>query len=160
MGCCGTEKEEPSLSNSKPAPHRGTVTAQPGQQPVLEKPMGYFQQPVSQLPQAHTNTFPNAAYQQQQSTGPQWGQNEYGSFNTATSTTFNGSAFNQGFPISTSTSPMSNLPAAMARMSQYPVEAEKDEGKMSVSIDFGKYVVFLKKPINHYLPKVRHSLVL
>ena len=152
MGCCGTDKEEPSLSNSKSAAlTTGTVTVQPGQHPVLEKPNGYFQQHGSPLPQV-----PNAAYQQQQSTGPQWGQttpspkmNEYGSFNTATSTTFNGSTFNQGFPTSTtSTSPMpnlQNLPAAMARMSQYPVEPEKDEGKMSVSIDFGKYVVFEKK---------------
>ena len=145
MGCCGSEKEEPSLSNSKSAAlTTGTVTTQPGQHPVLEKPNGYFQQHgLSQLPQA-----PNAAYQQQ-NTGPQWGQtnpaNEYGSFNTATSTTFNGSTFNQGFPSTTATSPMSNiqnLPAAMAKMSQYPVEPEKEEGKMSVSIDFGKYVVF------------------
>jgi len=155
MGCCGTEKEEPSLSNSKTAAlTTGTVTTQPGQHPVLEKPNGYFQQHgLSQLPQV-----PNAAYQQQQSTGPQWGQtnpspnmNEYGSFNTPTPTTFNGSTFNQGFSSTTSTSPMSNiqnLPAAMARMSQYPVEPEKDEGKMSVSIDFGKCVVFEKRKVH------------
>jgi len=160
MSCCGSAKE-PGIANSKPAPqHMGMVTAQPRGQPMMHQPA------ISPPPQVHPNTFnPGAQFQQQQNTGTQWtsgaptpmNASEFGSFNTATTATaFNGSAYNPstfnvqtGFAsntpsvMRTSSPAMSNMvsstPMPQSRLSQ---SSPPDEGKMSVSIDFGEFSLF------------------
>lgn len=152
MSCCGSAKE-PGISNSKPAPqHVGMVTAQPRGQPMMQQPA------ISPPPQVHSNTFnPNAPFLQQQNTGPQWGSsgaptpmNDFGSFNTATTqTAFNGSAYNPStFNMRTASPAVSNMvsspPMPQSRLSQ---SSQPDEGKMSISIDFGKF--HITRPFLH-----------
>ena len=161
MGCCGT-KSTPQISNSgKPvSQHSGSVSTQPASQPMMEKPSQFNHvNHVSPPPQVHTNTFnPNAPFQQPQLTGnqQQWHTtpspppkttNDFGSFNTATSSTaFGASTFNSSM-LSGQTPYTASPQASLLRSASPPASnmlygqtkgAPQDEGKMSVSIDFGK----------------------
>jgi len=162
MSCCGNAKE-PGISNSQPTPqHGGMVTAQPRGQPMMEKPAPFMQPGISPPPQVHANTFnPNAPFQQPQNTGPHWGSgaptpmnaSEFGSFNTATTATaftgsaYNGSTFNvqTGFTSNTpsamrsSSPPMSNMVSSSPMPQSRMAQSHQDEGKMSISIDFGEF---------------------
>jgi hypothetical protein len=158
MPCCG-KPSPPRMSNSsKPLPQQsGAVGTQPGLQPMMmEKPTQFNH--VSPPPQVHANAFnPNAPFQQPQTTGnqQQWHTtpsppprttNDFGSFNTGASSTafgpstFNGSMLSGQTPYNTS--PQASLlrsasPPASNMLYGQPKGAPQDEGKMSVSIDFG-----------------------
>jgi len=168
MSCCGEPKDKPGASNSKPqAIPNGHVTTQPGLHPGLEKPQFYQQPSLSPPPAAHTNPFGANNFQvaQQQTGQTAWGNspspppmNDFGSMNTATTQTYNGSTYNgstfnvqNGFSsvnqplmhlsaahtpqMSLSSSPMGNQTTNMGQLSTQI----QDEGKMSISIDFGAY---------------------
>ena len=136
------------------------MVAQPGLQPLMEKPIQFnqFNANVSPPPQVHPNTFNGnpAAFQQMQMTGnqQQWGHttpspvpktSDFGSFSTAASSgafgasPYTGSLVNGQTPYTSpqtsilrSASPPSNMLYAQPMNS-----IQQDEGKMSVSIDFG-----------------------
>jgi len=178
MSCCGS-KSSPRLSN-KPLPQiKGTVAAQPASQPMMQKPAQFNQlSNVSPPPQVHTGSFTNTPFQQPQATGnqQQWHTipspppkttNEYGSFNTASSTafgpsTFNGSMLNGQTPYTTS--PQASLLRSASPTALYGQNkgAPQDEGKMSVSIDFGMSCRFHRRFIQIFIvtSQVQHSLVL
>jgi hypothetical protein len=165
MSCCGTAKEKPSVANSKSLPRTtGAVATQPGLQPMMEKPPAQFNQftpSVSPPPQVHSNSFNVTPFQQPQMTGnqqqqQQWAHttpspaprttSDFGSFNTATSSTAFGASTFQGSLLNGQTpyaSPQASLlrstspPSSNMLYGQPKANTDQDEGKMSVSIDFG-----------------------
>jgi len=176
MSCCGS-KSSPHLS-SKPLPNsKGNVAVQPASQPMMQKPTQFNQlSNVSPPPQVHSS-FTNTPFQQPQTTGnqQQWHTtpspppktNEYGSFNTATPSTafgasaFSGSMVNGQTPYTTS--PQASLlgsasPPGSNILYGQTKGAPQDEGKMSVSIDFGMSFAFIVAFSNHLLFFSRHDI--
>ncbi|KAF8970592.1 hypothetical protein BDZ97DRAFT_1790034 [Flammula alnicola] len=164
MSCCGEPKENGLTNNVKPQA-MGPIVNQPTLQPGLEKPQ-YFQQPsISPPPPAFANTFSANGFQQtpQQQPGA-WSQspspppvNDFGALQNAGtppppstfngSTTYNGSTFSvtNGFssmnqplmrPSSAHSPHMSISTPPPGQMNQHN-PAVQEEGKMSISIDFG-----------------------
>lgn len=151
MGCCGEAKIQPGVAMNTQSPllNGGTVTNQPTFHPGINN--GFQQPTLSTPPIAHT--FPQNGFQQQLA----WGQShspplihEFGATPISQSTTavptFNGTTYhssqfdvpsgflsvNQPIPRPQSShSPHSPPPQPKA-----PIQ---DEGKMSISIDFGTY---------------------
>ncbi|PPQ68984.1 hypothetical protein CVT25_009169 [Psilocybe cyanescens] len=160
MSCCGEpNNNNPAANRALPQHTGGTIVNQPGYTPGLEKPQ-YFQQPsISPPPAIHANAFSANGQQhqtiQQQQTG--WGQspspppNDFGQMNGAsTNTTFNGTyngaSFNVNNGFSASNTPLMRPGSAhtpsMSISTPPPPNAlpnapVQDEGKMSISIDFG-----------------------
>ena len=170
--CCGEDRNQRGVATNSQPPlfNGGTITNQPTFQPAFN---GVFQQPtLSPPPAAHSNTLAPNGLQQQ----PAWGQsqspppmNEFGAtplshmtaVPTYTGTTYNGSNFdvakgfssiNQPIPRPQSSHPPHSPPPQLTA----PIQ---DEGKMSISIDFGTYqhVISLQTLI---LVQVQHFLVL
>lgn len=164
MSCCGTAKEKPGLSGQRIPQNTGIVTSQPQLQPMMEKSPQFNQLlSVSPPPQVHTNTFNNnTGFQQPQMTGnQQWGHtspstppktlNDFGSFNTATSSTALGASAYSGSLVNSQashTTPQASFlrsaspPSSNILYGQPNGAPQHDEGKMSVSIDFGKSFAF------------------
>ncbi|KAH9476914.1 Heat shock 70 kDa protein 12B [Psilocybe cubensis] len=161
MSCCGEPKDaNPPQNRALPQHTGGTIVNQPGYTPGLEKPQ-YFQQPsISPPPAIHANAFSVNGQQQQiiqqQQTG--WGgspspppMNDFAqmngaSTNTAVNGTYNGASFNVNNGFSASNAPLMRPGSAHNRnmsISTPPLPNSQsivpapDEGKMSISIDFG-----------------------
>lgn len=145
----------------------GTISTQPGFQPGLEKPATFHQPSLSPPPQAHSNTFATNGFQeaqfQQHLLQQQSGLNDFGALQMQQNTgpgglppgagfangmqTYNGSTFNvaNGFsaanqPLvrpSSSHSPGLSLSTLPTQYTGTPNKVAPDEGKMSISIDFG-----------------------
>ena len=132
------------------------MVAQPGLQPVMEKPIQFnqFSANVSPPPQVHANTFngnPAAFQMQMMGNQQQWGHatpspipktSEFGSFNTTTSSGAFGASAYSGSPANGQTpytSPQTSILRSASPPSNmlYGQPMQQDEGKMSVSIDFG-----------------------
>lgn len=146
LSCCGQAKiQQNGATNSQPPLLTGsTVTSQPSLHPGLNNA---FQQPsISPPPPA----LPNANGFQQQ---PSWGQshspplmNEFGAsplsqptaVSTFNGTTYNGSHFNIANGFSSINQPIPRPTSAHSPHSPPQLNVPiQDEGKMSISIDFG-----------------------
>ena len=169
MSCCGEPKTN-APTNSKPQSQpTGPIVTQPTFQPGLEKPQ-FFQQPsISPPPAVHTNTFTGNAFQQPRQ--PAWGQspsppltNDFGTLtnspmpsNTPTfsgTPTFNGSTFNVNSGFSSLSQPLVRPTSGSAHSRSMSVSAQggqaQDEGKMSISIDFGAHICRYADSYSHY----------
>jgi len=176
MSCCGEPKTNaPANSNPRPQP-TGPIVTQPTSQPGLEKP--FFQQPsISPPPAVHANAFTVNGFQQPGQ--PAWGQspspplaNDFGTLtnspmpsNTPTfnGSTYNGSTFNvnNGFssmsqpfmrPTSSHSPDISVSTPALTSTSLMGKTGGQiqDEGKMSISIDFGTYICHYAHSYSHF----------
>lgn len=151
MSCCGEPKDSYNdNANRQMPPSNGYVTQQPGLQPGLEKP--FFQPPaISSPPPVHTFS-PNGYGQQspwpQNSPSPPPGAQQpvYGH-------PVNGYSVNDPIirPPSTHQATFTPPPGSHMSMSMSPpplsispsspqnTQPSADEGKMSISIDFGEH---------------------
>jgi hypothetical protein len=178
MSCCGSPKDS-APANSKPqTQHTGPIVTQPTFQPGLEKPQ-FFQQPsISPPPAVHANnSFTVNGFQQPGQ--PAWGQspspplaNDFGTLTNSSpmpsttptfnnGSTYNGSTFNVNSGFSSMSQPMM-LPrsAHMGHMSistspapvvqQLTGSQAQDEGKMSISIDFGAHICHYAHSYSHF----------
>ncbi|KAJ7584841.1 hypothetical protein C8J56DRAFT_949180 [Mycena floridula] len=138
MSCCGEAKTEES--NRPTAPNPGWVTQQPTGQPGLEKP--FFVQPaLASPPPVHNNPYGQNGFDQQNGFAQQqqsWAQH------TPSPPPMTINSQSQFNPYD-STSPIMRPGSALQpSINQVPMNIPRttspqnvDEGKMSVSIDFG-----------------------
>ncbi|KAF9558515.1 hypothetical protein CPC08DRAFT_743329 [Agrocybe pediades] len=166
MSCCGEPKDVSGMNRPQPF-QVAPVTTQPGFNPTMQQPQSFQQPSIPPPPPVHANGFGTTNGLRQQQTGwsqsasppptndfAQLNQHLTGpGMNPTNGSTYNGSSFNvnSGFssinqplmrpgsahsphmsmttPPPLSTSPPLGIPQGTA-----PVQ---DEGKMSISIDFG-----------------------
>ncbi|GLB44621.1 putative actin-like ATPase domain-containing protein [Lyophyllum shimeji] len=152
MGCCGepADKAVPQQATHFP---QGTITQQPGLQPALEKSPVFQQPTISTPPPAHAQ---NGAWGQSYSPPP---ANQFGGYAPSTSPpplngqSYNGSMFNASGGFASVNEPLvrpasahhpsystGSPPPLISIGGSPPPKATSpppDEGKMSVSIDFG-----------------------
>ncbi|KAF8064184.1 hypothetical protein FPV67DRAFT_1629198 [Lyophyllum atratum] len=155
MGCCGEPANDTAVPQQPTPFYQGTVTQQPGLHPGLEKSPQAFQQPtISTPPPAHAhNGAQNGAWGQTFTPPP----NQFGGYTQSTSPplanghSYNGSVFNASTGFSSMNEPLarpgsahhtsyssgSPPPPVSIGFSPSQVASPPDEGKMSVSIDFG-----------------------
>ncbi|CAA7262612.1 unnamed protein product [Cyclocybe aegerita] len=145
----------------------GTITTQPGSQPALEKPLYFQQPNISPPPAVHANhtNFHQQAGQSWSNSPSPPPTNDFGAMNTgggfgsppmqpslghSFGSTFNGSNFNVANGFSPANQPLLPPPATHTpqlsisspfNTTSIPVNQPsapvQDEGKMSISIDFG-----------------------
>ena len=143
VSCCGQAKDDPGVTNTQPflGAGPGIIDSQPSYQPVLNYNNNGFQPPsVPSPPIAHPpdhNTFSN---------GFQPPVREFGAASplqqpSFTGTTYNGSNFDVVNGFSSINQSIARPKSSHSPHSPPPkVNAPtQDEGKMSVSIDFGVY---------------------
>lgn len=150
MGCCGEPNDgQPPTNSGTTAYNAGTITSQPTGQPMMAQTTGFQQPSLASPPAVHSTG--NGMQQ-----GTPWGQSaspppasQFGGYGGSpspplpASTPLNGSVFNGSSGFS-SNEPLMRPPSAAqsSRMSPAPnnqlnTTTVADEGKMSVSIDFG-----------------------
>lgn len=186
-GCCGEPVKADDLKNSQNAPSvypQGTVTSQPNGQPQLQQPLG-FQQPSiaappamyghpgqQQLPQQHSGLMqqqqpwntgsppPQPAMMQQQFTGYSSPHSPpppsmFGADTAVDSIMRPPSAFNSQDHSNTTmsmTPPLPMLPPGFAQKAA-------DEGRMSISIDFGERFQMLGRELLVDASVVRYNVL-
>ncbi len=167
MSCCGEPKgTDDAPTNGATRQVAGTISTQPGFHPGLEKPQTFHQPSLSPPLQAHANTFATNGFQeaqfQQQMLQHQSSLNDFGALQMQQGAvpgglppgagfanvmqTYNGSTFNvaNGFSMAnqplarpSSHSPGLSLSTLPTQYTGTPNKGAPDEGKMSISIDFG-----------------------
>jgi hypothetical protein len=172
MSCCGEPKVN-APANREPQSQQPTrpIVTQPNFQPGLEKPQ-FFQQPsISPPPAVYANAF--TANGLQQPGQPAWGQspspplaNDFGTLTnspmpsttpTFNGSTYNGSTFNVSSGFSSMSQPLMRPTSAHSRHmsdSTPPLMGQagpaQDEGKMSISIDFGAHISHYAHSYSHF----------
>lgn len=159
MGCCGEPYDKPATNGQKQVGNNGyPIVQQPTPHPGAQFQEKQFQQPsIPSPPPTHQfgqNGFPQQSWTpvstQSPSPHPNQPYNPYGMSGTTSpgpiapqfsGTTLNGMHPNGSFPAPTPghlLSPSLSAPVmTTSRVTQNPVPQVSDEGKMSVSIDFG-----------------------
>ncbi|TFK37617.1 hypothetical protein BDQ12DRAFT_684989 [Crucibulum laeve] len=152
MGCCGEPDDGVTGQTNNNATHaHGTIVNQPMGHPGLEKPQTFQQPSIATPPPIHSLASQNGLQQA-------WGQspsltlvNQFGAVNQAPGTLpnstlnaslYNGaSGFSMGDPLMRPSSAHMSQPSLSMSSSLPPPQPSTspplDEGKMSVSIDFG-----------------------
>lgn len=151
MGCCGEPKDDAAANATNPPRPLGIITSQPTGHPGLEKPQGFMQPTISSLPaaQLHGNGQQPWTQTPVPSTPVNLNVQQFGAMPpTPPGPTLNGSppysanfGMNDGLmrPASAqhgrsfSTNSVSHQHQNMAPAPSF------DEGKMSISIDFGRH---------------------
>lgn len=180
MSCCGQPKDKAPANSKPLPPQPGPIVAQPTFQPGLEKPQFFQQPSISPPPAVHANAFNANAFSAngfQQPGQPSWGQSpspplasDFGTLNNSpmpsTTPTFNGSTYNGStFNVNSGFSSMSQpfmLPKSAhsghmsVSTSPQPMGQTltggqaQDEGKMSISIDFGAHICHCADFYSHF----------
>lgn len=161
MGCCGDPVDAAPQQQTTHA-HYGTITQQPGLQPGLEKAV--FQQPtILTPPPAHGANGAPAPWGQSYTPQP---VNQFGGYTSPPLTngqSYNGSMFNGSSTFASSNEPLARPGSAHhshqpsfgsgsppPQIPAFPKVASPppDEGKMSISIDFGIFIVLYLLPLH------------
>jgi hypothetical protein len=162
MSCCG-EPANKVVPQQPTHVHHATVTQQPGLHPGLEKPQMFQQPMIPTPPPAHAQNGAPAPWGQSFSPPP---VNQFGGYTPSppqvNGQSYNGSIFNASSGFSSMNEPLvrpgsahhptystGSPPPHMSIGSSPPPKAVSpppDEGKMSVSIDFGTslYLIFFR----------------
>ena len=165
VSCCGQAKDQPGVTNSQPflGAGPGIIDSQPAYQPVLNYNNNGFQPPSIPTPPV-THHDHNSFQPQMREFGaaspppPQQPTLNGLSYNGQRASsplqqTFSGSTFNNASNFNSITQTITRPPSSHSPHSPPPqVNAPapiKDEGKMSISIDFGVYLVCKFTSISH-----------
>lgn len=154
MGCCGEPNDDAAANATNPPPPMGIVTNQPTGHPGLEKPQGFLQPSISPLPSAqlYGNGQQQASWTQTPvpTTPVDLHVQQFGAYPSSPppgSATLNGSpAYSATYSLNDSIMrpavahgrnfSVNSVNPQLPNMSSTP---SYDEGKMSISIDFGMY---------------------
>ena len=157
VSCCGEAKDQDVVVNSLPQ----TITSQPT---FKNQPSYGFQLPSISPPPAVHNALPQNNFQQPLMT--EFGGTSLSQATTTvptfTGTTYNGSLFDVANGFSSVNHAIARPQSSHSLHSPppQPNATIQNEGKMSVSIDFGVYPNVISLSNSHLFVQVQHSLVL